>query len=73
MSPKWTCIDDNELVISKLLLRNKLHVHQAWEMPCACSQIKDYIGKYGLGAGSKDILDDNFDLNVVENLPEVNH
>eukprot|EP00957_Ditylum_brightwellii_P135008 10293863-Ditylum_brightwellii.AAC.1 len=61
--PEWTCIDDNELVMSKLPLKNKLYLHQAWETPCNCGQIKDYIGQYGVKAGSEDILDGSFDLN----------
>eukprot|EP00957_Ditylum_brightwellii_P163454 12444399-Ditylum_brightwellii.AAC.1 len=31
----WNQIDDDNLVMSTLLMWNKLHLHQAWETPCA--------------------------------------
>eukprot|EP00957_Ditylum_brightwellii_P199928 15240891-Ditylum_brightwellii.AAC.1 len=33
--PAWVSIDDEDQVMSTLLKRNKLHLHQAWDTPCA--------------------------------------
>eukprot|EP00957_Ditylum_brightwellii_P123279 9399701-Ditylum_brightwellii.AAC.1 len=59
--------------MSKLLLRNKLHLNQAWDTPCAKGPLCNYIGDYGLGIGKDNILNGNFDPNKSENLPVVNH
>eukprot|EP00957_Ditylum_brightwellii_P171641 13067522-Ditylum_brightwellii.AAC.1 len=56
----------------RLLRRNQLHLHQAWDTPFANGMLKEYIGSYGLGSGAQDILDDNFNPNVANNLPAVN-
>eukprot|EP00957_Ditylum_brightwellii_P110267 8410140-Ditylum_brightwellii.AAC.1 len=40
--PAWVPMDDDDRVMSALLMRNKLHLHQAWETPCALGAIKDY-------------------------------
>eukprot|EP00957_Ditylum_brightwellii_P111512 8505636-Ditylum_brightwellii.AAC.1 len=58
--------------MSTLLLQNKLHLHQAYDTPCASRNIKDYIAKYSLVDGAKDIFDRNFDPNIAANLPSVN-
>eukprot|EP00957_Ditylum_brightwellii_P096305 7334903-Ditylum_brightwellii.AAC.1 len=31
----WTSIVDKDEVNARLLLHNKLHLHQVWDMPCA--------------------------------------
>eukprot|EP00957_Ditylum_brightwellii_P097123 7396728-Ditylum_brightwellii.AAC.1 len=59
--------------MSKLLLRNKLHLNQAWDTPCATGLLRNYIGEYGLGAGAKDIINGNFDPNKSENHPIINY
>eukprot|EP00957_Ditylum_brightwellii_P147225 11210449-Ditylum_brightwellii.AAC.1 len=70
--PTWTQIDDDNLVMSTLLMQNKFHLHQAWETSCARGAIKDYLGDFGLGQGAQDILDGQFDPNLAENLPALN-
>eukprot|EP00957_Ditylum_brightwellii_P155420 11830608-Ditylum_brightwellii.AAC.1 len=59
--------------MSKLLLRNKLRLNQAWDTPCAKGPLRHYIGDYGLGIGKDNILNGNFDQNKSENLLVVNH
>jgi hypothetical protein len=71
--PAYQAVYNDDEVMSKLLRRNKLHLNQAWDTPCAQGPLRDYIGDNGLGVGSKDILDGNFDPNRSENLPAVNH
>eukprot|EP00957_Ditylum_brightwellii_P102930 7844760-Ditylum_brightwellii.AAC.1 len=68
--PAWNIIDDDEEVMSHLLFRNKLHLHQALDTLCAKGLIKDYIGEYGISQGEKDVIEGNFDPNVAANLPE---
>eukprot|EP00957_Ditylum_brightwellii_P194648 14827038-Ditylum_brightwellii.AAC.1 len=68
----FTVLKNNDEVMSRLLLHNKLHLHQVWETPCVRGPIKEYIGEYGLGIRSKDILDEMFDPNLAENLPTLN-
>eukprot|EP00957_Ditylum_brightwellii_P189881 14455514-Ditylum_brightwellii.AAC.1 len=55
--PAWVPMDDNHRVMSTLLMQDKLHLHQAWETPCAQEVIKDYLGDYGLGNSAKEILE----------------
>eukprot|EP00957_Ditylum_brightwellii_P130411 9948538-Ditylum_brightwellii.AAC.1 len=64
---------DEDEVSARLLLRNKLHLHQAWDTPFAHSPLKDYIGDYRIGSGAQDILDGNFDPNVTSSLSAVNY
>eukprot|EP00957_Ditylum_brightwellii_P109009 8315650-Ditylum_brightwellii.AAC.1 len=59
--------------MTKLLLRNKLHLNQAWDTPCAKGPLRDYIGDCGLGPGCHGILVGNFDPNKSKNLPVANH
>eukprot|EP00957_Ditylum_brightwellii_P001499 116765-Ditylum_brightwellii.AAC.2 len=66
--PAWKLTDNDDKVMSWLLLCNKLHLHQTWETPCARGPIKDYISNYSLGVGAQDILEGNFDTNLAENL-----
>eukprot|EP00957_Ditylum_brightwellii_P184315 14039301-Ditylum_brightwellii.AAC.1 len=42
-SPGWTSIVNKDEVSARLLLRNKLHLHQAWDTSCAHGPLKDYI------------------------------
>eukprot|EP00957_Ditylum_brightwellii_P118355 9026530-Ditylum_brightwellii.AAC.1 len=44
----WVPIEDNDDVMARLLRRNLLHLHQAWDTPFANGPLKEYIGKYGL-------------------------
>eukprot|EP00957_Ditylum_brightwellii_P181945 13861732-Ditylum_brightwellii.AAC.1 len=59
--------------MSKLISRNKLYLHQAWETLFAQGPLKDYIGEYGLGRGNTEIIEGNFDPNKSENIPAVNY
>eukprot|EP00957_Ditylum_brightwellii_P163937 12481239-Ditylum_brightwellii.AAC.1 len=59
--------------MEKLLSRNKLHLHQAYETPFASGPLKDYIGKYGLGVGAQEIIEGNFDPNKSKNMPAINY
>eukprot|EP00957_Ditylum_brightwellii_P105360 8032174-Ditylum_brightwellii.AAC.1 len=69
----WNIIDDDDKFMSRLLLCNKLHLHQAWDTPCTRGPIKDYIGKFGIGSSAKDTIKGKFDPNVAHNLPEDSH
>eukprot|EP00957_Ditylum_brightwellii_P191712 14594468-Ditylum_brightwellii.AAC.1 len=66
---KYREVYNSDEVMSRLLLRNKLHLNQAWDTPCAKGPLSDYIGESGLGSGSRDILDGHFDPNKSKNLP----
>eukprot|EP00957_Ditylum_brightwellii_P183844 14003851-Ditylum_brightwellii.AAC.1 len=55
-----------------VLMYNKLHLHQACDIPCARGSIKDYLGHYSIGKGAKATVEGNFDPNVASNLSEVN-
>eukprot|EP00957_Ditylum_brightwellii_P159275 12123630-Ditylum_brightwellii.AAC.1 len=59
--------------MENLLSRNKLHLHQAYETLFAGGLLKDYIGKYGLGAGAQEITEGNFDSNKSKNMPAVSY
>eukprot|EP00957_Ditylum_brightwellii_P109723 8369533-Ditylum_brightwellii.AAC.1 len=69
---EYRVIDDEDLVMSKLLFQNKFHLNKAWETPCVQGPLKNYIGEYMLGKGAQDALGGNFDPNKSENLPTVN-
>ena len=71
--PAWVPMDDNDWVMSALLKRNKLYLHQAWETPCTQGKIKDCLGESGLGHESKEILEGKFDPNIASNMPALNH
>eukprot|EP00957_Ditylum_brightwellii_P058634 4447223-Ditylum_brightwellii.AAC.1 len=71
--PAWVSIDDEDRVMLTLLRQNKLHLHQAWDTPCAHKEVKQYLGECGLGQGAQDIIKGNFDPNIAENLPALNH
>eukprot|EP00957_Ditylum_brightwellii_P144469 11004660-Ditylum_brightwellii.AAC.1 len=56
--PLWKEIDDEDKVMSSLLLHNKLHLHQARVTPFANGPLKDYLGTDILGKGAQDIFND---------------
>eukprot|EP00957_Ditylum_brightwellii_P209986 15364450-Ditylum_brightwellii.AAC.1 len=45
----WKEIDDQDKVMSCILLQNKLHLHQAFSTLLTSSPLKDYIRKHGMG------------------------
>eukprot|EP00957_Ditylum_brightwellii_P024701 1865939-Ditylum_brightwellii.AAC.1 len=53
----WDIIDDDDKVMSHLMLWNKLYSHQSWDTPCAKEPIKDYIGQHRIIQGAKDIIE----------------
>eukprot|EP00957_Ditylum_brightwellii_P041529 3145010-Ditylum_brightwellii.AAC.1 len=56
--------------MTKLLLRNKLHLNQAWDTLCAKGPLRDYIRDCGLGSGCHNILEG---LQIIdENTEQVN-
>eukprot|EP00957_Ditylum_brightwellii_P195915 14926792-Ditylum_brightwellii.AAC.1 len=59
--------------MTKLLLRNKLHLNQAWDTPCEKGPLRACIRDCGLGPGCHNILEGNFDPNKSKILPVVNH
>eukprot|EP00957_Ditylum_brightwellii_P000258 20005-Ditylum_brightwellii.AAC.1 len=59
--------------MNRLLLRNKLHLNQAFNIPFALGPLKEYIREYGLGPGAEEILEGNFDANIDCNIPAVNY
>eukprot|EP00957_Ditylum_brightwellii_P193860 14762844-Ditylum_brightwellii.AAC.1 len=65
----WISVDNDDEVTARLILHNKLNLHQAWDTLFATGPLKEYIGEYGIGAGTQDILEGNFDLNLECNLP----
>eukprot|EP00957_Ditylum_brightwellii_P204170 15337993-Ditylum_brightwellii.AAC.1 len=62
-------MNDQDEVMSTLIARNKLHLHQAFDTPFAMKEMQNYIGQFGTGTGKKKILDGKFDSNIQENLP----
>eukprot|EP00957_Ditylum_brightwellii_P086899 6613733-Ditylum_brightwellii.AAC.1 len=69
----YVTLDDQDKVMSKLIQRNKLHLHQAFDTPFALSTMQEYIGENEPGLGTKEILDGDFDPNKYKNLPAVNY
>eukprot|EP00957_Ditylum_brightwellii_P201905 15327740-Ditylum_brightwellii.AAC.1 len=59
----WVPTEDDDDVMARPLHHNQLHLHQRWDTLFANDPVKEYIGDYGLGSGSQDILDGNFDPN----------
>eukprot|EP00957_Ditylum_brightwellii_P010876 824368-Ditylum_brightwellii.AAC.1 len=57
--PAWDIIDDKDDVMVRLLICNKLHLHQVWDNPCVSSPIKEYLGEYGICRGAKDTIEGN--------------
>eukprot|EP00957_Ditylum_brightwellii_P043156 3270377-Ditylum_brightwellii.AAC.1 len=66
---KRISVEDDDEVTARLLLCNKLHLHQVWDTLFANGPLKEYIGEYGIGVGAQDILEGNFDPNLECNLP----
>eukprot|EP00957_Ditylum_brightwellii_P212126 15366999-Ditylum_brightwellii.AAC.1 len=55
--PEYKEIHDGDEIMTKLLLRNKLHLNQAWDILFTQGPLKDYIREYRLGTGCQDMLD----------------
>eukprot|EP00957_Ditylum_brightwellii_P099504 7579556-Ditylum_brightwellii.AAC.1 len=66
-------MDDQDEIMSTLIKRNKLHLHQSFDTPFATQTMQEYIRENGTGLGAKEILDGNFDPNQFDNLPAVNY
>eukprot|EP00957_Ditylum_brightwellii_P099694 7594558-Ditylum_brightwellii.AAC.1 len=66
-------MDDRDGVMSTLIRRNKLQLHQAFDNPFTKKEMQDYIEENGTGLGAKEILEGNFDPNNFDSLPAVNH
>eukprot|EP00957_Ditylum_brightwellii_P028909 2184079-Ditylum_brightwellii.AAC.1 len=60
-------MDDQDEVMSSLIARNKLHLHQVFDAPFATKVIQNYIEQFGTGTGAKEILDGEFDPNIQGN------
>eukprot|EP00957_Ditylum_brightwellii_P113845 8679330-Ditylum_brightwellii.AAC.1 len=67
--PTWKAIAEEDDIITRLVSRNKLHLHQAWATPMASRPLKEYIGDFGLGSGADDIMSGNYRGNKAEDLP----
>eukprot|EP00957_Ditylum_brightwellii_P117644 8973671-Ditylum_brightwellii.AAC.1 len=59
--------------MTKLPLRNKLHLDQAWDTPCAKGPLRGYNRDCGLGSRCDNILEGKFNPNQSKNLPVINH
>eukprot|EP00957_Ditylum_brightwellii_P189869 14454745-Ditylum_brightwellii.AAC.1 len=66
-------LDDQDENMSTLVNCNNLHIHQAYDTLFAKKEMQDYIGKYGTGEVTREILVGNFDPNKYDNLPAVNY
>eukprot|EP00957_Ditylum_brightwellii_P187330 14267500-Ditylum_brightwellii.AAC.1 len=64
----WKEIDDQDEVMSHLLLQNKLHSHQVFNILLALGPLKDYMGEHEMGVGAREILDGRCNPNVEANL-----
>eukprot|EP00957_Ditylum_brightwellii_P065722 4985332-Ditylum_brightwellii.AAC.1 len=60
-SETYILLDDKDTVMSWLIARNKLHLHQAFDTPFAQEDMLRYVRKLGTGQGAEDILNGNFD------------
>eukprot|EP00957_Ditylum_brightwellii_P086259 6564228-Ditylum_brightwellii.AAC.1 len=69
----YVALDDQDEIMSRLIARNKLHLHQAFDTPFAQLEIQNYIGEFGTGKGSKKIIEGNFDSDITKNTPAVNY
>eukprot|EP00957_Ditylum_brightwellii_P086837 6608943-Ditylum_brightwellii.AAC.1 len=49
---KYREVYDDDEVMSRLLLRNKLHLNQIWDTPGAKGPLRNYIKENGLGSDS---------------------
>eukprot|EP00957_Ditylum_brightwellii_P189136 14396765-Ditylum_brightwellii.AAC.1 len=68
----YLTLDDQDEVMSTLIKRNKLHLHQAFDTPFAKKEMQDYIGENGTEQGAKEILEGHSDPNKFDSLPAVN-
>eukprot|EP00957_Ditylum_brightwellii_P060678 4606764-Ditylum_brightwellii.AAC.1 len=59
--------------MSRLIAWNKLHLHQAFDTPFAQPEMEEYIGEFGTDDRAKKIMEGNFDSDLMENIPAVNH
>eukprot|EP00957_Ditylum_brightwellii_P006083 460479-Ditylum_brightwellii.AAC.1 len=57
----YTVLDDQDAVMSRLIARNKLYLHQAFDTPFAQEDMLQYVGEFSTGQGAADILNGNFD------------
>eukprot|EP00957_Ditylum_brightwellii_P050154 3802396-Ditylum_brightwellii.AAC.1 len=62
-------LDDQDEMMSALIKRNELHLHQAFDTPFAKKEIQDYIGEFRMSDRAQEILDGQFDPNNFNNLP----
>eukprot|EP00957_Ditylum_brightwellii_P184443 14048483-Ditylum_brightwellii.AAC.1 len=69
----YTVLDDQDMVMSRLVARNKLHLHQAFDTPFAQEDMLRYIGKLGTGQGVEDILNADYNPSKFSNLLAVNY
>eukprot|EP00957_Ditylum_brightwellii_P053866 4080807-Ditylum_brightwellii.AAC.1 len=69
----YQTMDDQDKIMSTLIKRNKLHLHQAFDTPFARKELQYYIEENGTEKGAKEILEGKFDPNNFDNLPAVNY
>eukprot|EP00957_Ditylum_brightwellii_P030514 2311283-Ditylum_brightwellii.AAC.1 len=69
----WKEVDNSDDMMDHLITCNKLYLHQAWETPFANGPLKEYVGEYGLGQGTTEILEGGVYPNKSKNIPAVNY
>eukprot|EP00957_Ditylum_brightwellii_P114905 8762873-Ditylum_brightwellii.AAC.1 len=69
----YISLDDQDKIMSRLIARNKLHLHQAFDTPFAQLEIHEYIGELGTNDRAKKIMEGNFGSDLMENIPAVNY
>eukprot|EP00957_Ditylum_brightwellii_P145528 11080695-Ditylum_brightwellii.AAC.1 len=67
--PTWKEIAEEDDIITRLISRNKLHLHQAWATPMASEPLKEYIRDFVLGSGAEDIMSGNYRGDKAEDQP----
>eukprot|EP00957_Ditylum_brightwellii_P016778 1262689-Ditylum_brightwellii.AAC.1 len=50
-------LNDQDEVMSALIRRNKLHLHQVFDTPFAKNEMRNHIGEFGTSDRAQDILD----------------
>eukprot|EP00957_Ditylum_brightwellii_P022341 1685857-Ditylum_brightwellii.AAC.1 len=60
----YAVTDGQDEVMSTLIARNKLLLHQAFVTPFATKEIQIFIGQFETGTEVKEILDGKFDPNI---------
>eukprot|EP00957_Ditylum_brightwellii_P065037 4933454-Ditylum_brightwellii.AAC.1 len=58
----YVSIEDQDKMMAKLIDYNKLHLQQAFDTPFARPEIQNYIGEFGIGKGTKKIINGNFEV-----------